>query len=1334
METKIKVIDITPVVTTDIYFEDSSKWTLTKTGPSSYNTSKLLNNDLNLVIGRKGTLPGNIATAVNTGVVLDTTKEYLMFIKVNNNSNYQSNFTICGINFNNIPQGKEIIRRFKPTTTSLEFKLAQKVTNNSISANITKDKVIIDYCRIVEYDLKYLDVMKTEDILYQSNVKDIYEPDKVKSDYTKSFELPGSYTNNRFFSHWYRVSANGDFDHNVKMPVIIQKGEIDIIEGYMYLNEVKINASEIVYNVTIIAEMANIWDEISTLKLTDLDLSEYNHAIDMVKMYVTLPENGTVASPTSTQPSLVNTIWTYETQKTGVMSYLTMPNGTTRAKITLSGHGYQEGDFVRVSTRIIPPSGGSPFVISSLCGDFIVEGVFDANTFYINCPAPTITNGGTLQTFVKKKNFTGNGWYYAAINRGHTTKNLMTPSKSKPQIFVKGIWDKIFKEAGYRYTSEFLNTNYFKSLCADLVTKEITQLSDDLKSQNVEARNTYAGTPNQMGSFTGPTTDNRKFLKTTWIRNDGQDSCGYIKRRLFKDYQGGISYGDIFSHDLSWGTELVDLQGLLSSSGVWTPKLSGDYQFNVQLTVGVSMINNSMTGNCILPQKQTFKKTSHWAGIDNDMDGTPASTNLWVYNKGARDGNSGMVFWLEIQQVSDSKVVWTSAEYLATPSERSVSKYDYNEGYVDINQTAALFLKKDVGYKIVLKYTRNQRLFMGAECGSNNKWRWGTSFVEYGPFCGPSFYTEIKAPNSFGAQNWSVWLLGNNETTKLHTSIQDPSMWKQITGYNYVKFELIQSVSEGSDVYLKHFISDMTQTEFLASVNKMFNLHWYWDRNNKQYIIEPFYNFYNQEELDWTKKVDLNSDIVLEPLDNSKKYILKYKDSSDYYNKDYKDAFGTTYGESNVISANEIATEEKTIESGFSLGVLVQFPVKPLNTMVMPTYSSQNIGNNTSVESNSTEGVFIYICGGSQYTQTPMLLDDGNATQTQVWESVKYDHFPFAGHIDSTYAPYYDICYANPAQFSYTMKNYTTHNLYNKFWRDWFNLMLNKEQKLITYYMNLTDVDIFNLDYAKRYVINGEPLRLVSISDYNLNANNLAKVQFIKDIGSKVFIPKTISNTGGNFPTIDEPDFPWVESPWAEDNPWRPIWDDYEPGGGIYNPISRYEELSFLDSRSRTTAQTTFQQKDKNTGNSAQFDSINMGFNNTDVGGENYVTGNSNRVFGSGNFVSGRNNQVKSQNTIVMGDNIKAVRPGIYFQDVYIDELGVIHNATNVFNGGSNTTNYVESVNNLYKPNVLGLISGTGSPTNPFAGVMEIQNPNLQFSRIIGVDIRHDDIDDIRNY
>ncbi|CAB5208343.1 hypothetical protein UFOVP182_18 [uncultured Caudovirales phage] len=1328
IETKLKVIQPNNYILPDIYFKDSTQWTLTKSnGNTTWNKAFFTNNDLHLKVGIK-TSSSNWAKAVANGVVLDTTKTYVMTIKLNYKNIEASSFKIGGVDFSSLTTGKEITRKFKPLNNTLDLRIDLLVpkNGNGIGVLMGTQEVVIDYIKIIEYDVMYLDLLKTEPVLYQSNVKDIYEPDKIKSDYTKDFDIPGTPNNNRFFNHWYKVSAKGEFDVSAKTPVIIQRKETDLIEGYMTLNSVKITKSLVTYNVNIVAEMSNIWVDIDTKKLSDLPLSEYNHEMNMYKMFVDLPQHGTVSCGASSNPTAINTAWTYETKKTATsVDSLTLPNGSMRLRMFVAGHGYKEGDYARITNSI--PTGTQINIPCFNNIDCIIEAVLGTDSFYVNVD-PTQAKIPTNTIFyIQKKNFSGNGWFYGTINRGHTTTNTMTPTKVRPQLFMKGLIDKIFKQAGYEYESEFFNTNYFKSLCVDILTKELTQSSESMGDNFCEVQSKLTGHINPITGQPDPV----RFLK--YAKLVPQLGVPYFPYNTKGD---SVPYGTEYSYDIEFNNVMNDGVNLFgTANSTFNPKVSGDYAFSIQLSLGCTIVNNSPDSQYVLPEKQKFKQSKYCTlcPFDFDFDGKP-SNSLYVYNNADAQTNSGIIFKIQVVDQND-KVLWTSARSTAAVSNRGLGGYQYTDVVIDVNQQVALPLDKGNSYKLRLIYTRNQKYCLGTEPNATQPWRYGTGGHTTDVLGNSVYYTKANSPNTFGSNNFSVWMVGNLESTDLVTGNPNGGqIWGgKKTGSYYCKFELLKGIAEGSDVFIKNFIADMEQKDFLAAINKMFNLYWYWDRNNKKYKIEPFYGFYNETEIDWTNKVDTGKEIEMKPLDNDKKYILKYKDAGDYYNDDYRKAFGNGYGDSIIVNSSEIATTENTMECGFSLGVLVGFPKKPYNKLVMPTYTNAALTINNSDNNDNSENIRVYICGGYKYTPNPLKLDSGNKDKKQFYDGVSYDHFPYVGHIDDTYAPYYDLCFSNPAQFSYIATNYTTHNLYNKFWRDWFNLILNKEQKLVSYYINLNDSDIFNLDYSKRYVINKEPFRLISVADHNLTANNIALVTFVKDFGSKQFVPKTIVNTGGTTPWWRNRQIIWEQEPWSVANPFIfGGYNEFNPGSSDYNAVISHSVQSSMWSQdfSMSDGSTTYG-TNLNNGGAVSFQSINLGTFNKDFGSQNFVTGNNNQVYASNAIVSGINNQIYAQNTIVLGNNIIARDPGIYFGNVFIDPLGTIHNATNVINGGGDTTGYYESVNNLYKPNVIGLISGSGSTTNKFAGVLNIDNPNIQFSRVVGYDRMYDSI---RNY
>jgi hypothetical protein len=110
------------------------------------------------------------------------------------------------------------------------------------------------------------------------SVLEIQDITKRKSENTQAFTLPFTQTNNNFFSHFYDVTATGDFNPNKKTEASILVDSIEVIEGYLQL--LSVNTTSQTYEVIVYGLVANIVNQLSDSKLTDLDLSEFNHVLN----------------------------------------------------------------------------------------------------------------------------------------------------------------------------------------------------------------------------------------------------------------------------------------------------------------------------------------------------------------------------------------------------------------------------------------------------------------------------------------------------------------------------------------------------------------------------------------------------------------------------------------------------------------------------------------------------------------------------------------------------------------------------------------------------------------------------------------------------------------------------------------------------------------------------------------------------------------------------------------------------------------------------------------------------------------------------------------------
>lgn len=78
---------------------------------------------------------------------------------------------------------------------------------------------------------------------------------------------------------------------------------------------------------------------------------------------------------------------------------------------------------------------------------------------------------GSWETFIVKNNVeipfnNGNGYVYPYIDyaKGEKVGRQRSVEFFKPALFAKTIWDKIFLESDYSYKSDFINSDYFRSL------------------------------------------------------------------------------------------------------------------------------------------------------------------------------------------------------------------------------------------------------------------------------------------------------------------------------------------------------------------------------------------------------------------------------------------------------------------------------------------------------------------------------------------------------------------------------------------------------------------------------------------------------------------------------------------------------------------------------------------------------------------------------------------------------------------------------------------------------------------------------------------------------
>jgi hypothetical protein len=133
-------------------------------------------------------------------------------------------------------------------------------------------------------------------IQINKSIADIREPESRSSDWTKTFTLPGTKTNNKLFTHLFDLNLSirnttstnfsPDFNPNLKADALLTVDEVTQIEGFIRLLSIKVNdLNQIEYECSMHGQLADLTAKIADSKLSDLDFTEYNHIMNDTNIF-----------------------------------------------------------------------------------------------------------------------------------------------------------------------------------------------------------------------------------------------------------------------------------------------------------------------------------------------------------------------------------------------------------------------------------------------------------------------------------------------------------------------------------------------------------------------------------------------------------------------------------------------------------------------------------------------------------------------------------------------------------------------------------------------------------------------------------------------------------------------------------------------------------------------------------------------------------------------------------------------------------------------------------------------------------------------------------------
>ena len=119
-----------------------------------------------------------------------------------------------------------------------------------------------------------VDMFSDESVTITQSIQNVKDISKIFTDFSKTFSLPASNTNNKIFKHYYNFDITGGFDARKKKSAKIELNNLPFKDGKIKLEGVDLkNNKPHTYKITFFGSTVELKDILGEEKLQSLDLS-----------------------------------------------------------------------------------------------------------------------------------------------------------------------------------------------------------------------------------------------------------------------------------------------------------------------------------------------------------------------------------------------------------------------------------------------------------------------------------------------------------------------------------------------------------------------------------------------------------------------------------------------------------------------------------------------------------------------------------------------------------------------------------------------------------------------------------------------------------------------------------------------------------------------------------------------------------------------------------------------------------------------------------------------------------------------------------------------------
>jgi len=134
----------------------------------------------------------------------------------------------------------------------------------------------------------------TEDIStdFTYSIQDIREPDKRRTDFSKTIVVPGTARNNALFAHIFDINVENDYDpalpnigynfnpNRAAKAVVLVDG-VEVFRGVIRVLKVVNDRGAVTYETNVLGRLADILYQFGDSKLADIDFSDLDHNVSI---------------------------------------------------------------------------------------------------------------------------------------------------------------------------------------------------------------------------------------------------------------------------------------------------------------------------------------------------------------------------------------------------------------------------------------------------------------------------------------------------------------------------------------------------------------------------------------------------------------------------------------------------------------------------------------------------------------------------------------------------------------------------------------------------------------------------------------------------------------------------------------------------------------------------------------------------------------------------------------------------------------------------------------------------------------------------------------------